>query len=128
MREKCVNTYNNAFSKVKELKIPVVKNYATEPAYHLYIIQVVPGLLKINRNKFIELLRAENVCTGVHFIPFHLMPFYKQNYGFKRGDFPNAEYAYEKVISLPLYPGLTSEDIEYVIRKVKEIATKHSKR
>lgn len=128
MRGKCVTTYNKAFSKIKELQIPVKKDYATEPAYHLYIIQIVLELLKIDRNKFIELLRAENIGTGVHFTPLHLMPFYKQNYGFKKGDFPNAECAYKRVISLPLYPGLTSENIEYVIEKVKEIVIKHSKR
>ncbi|MDD5529401.1 MAG: DegT/DnrJ/EryC1/StrS family aminotransferase [bacterium] len=128
MREKIVNTYDEAFSKIKELQIPVIKDYSTTHAYHLYIIKIVPELLKIDRTKFIELLRAENIGTGVHFIPLHLMPFYKQTFGFKKGDFPNAEWAYERTISLPLYPGLTSEDVKYIIKKVKDSVAGNSRR
>ena len=60
------------------ITIPTVKSYATH-AWHLYPIQVNPELLSINRNKFIEALKAENIGTSVHFIPLHLHPYYRKN-------------------------------------------------
>lgn len=125
-REEYAEIYNEGLSKIPGIKIPVIKNYVKH-AWHLYIIQIVPELLKINRGEFIEKLRLENVGTGVHFIPLHLMPFYKKTYGFKKGDFPNAEWVYERAISLPFYAGMLKEDVKYVIKTVKKITQKYSK-
>jgi len=78
-------------------------------------------LLSINRNEFIEALKAENIGTSVHFIPLHLHPYYKEKYGFKGDDFPNAESLYKNEISLPIYPNMEDKDVEDVISAVKKI-------
>jgi dTDP-4-amino-4,6-dideoxygalactose transaminase len=92
-----------------------------EHAWHLYPIEVDPALLRISRNDFIEALRAENIGTSVHFIPLHLHPYYRDRFGYAPGDFPNALAAYERMISLPIYPAMSDGDIEDVILAVRSI-------
>jgi len=82
-------------------------------AYHLYIIEVE------GRKGLHEHLRANNILAQVHYIPVHLMPYYKQ-FGWNNGDFPLAEDYYSRCISLPMYPALTEEDQQFVINKVFE--------
>lgn len=81
-------------------------------AWHLYVIQVE------NRLEFYDYLHQQGIKVQVHYVPVHTMPFYKQ-LGWKKGDFPVAEAYYEKCISLPMYPTLADEDIEYIIQKVR---------
>jgi len=119
-RRKIAEIYNNAFEDTPEIITPVVKEYA-EHAWHLYPILLNTELLTISRDKFIEALKAENVGTSVHFIPLHLHPYYKEAYGFNRGDFPIAESVYNREISLPIYPLMTDEDVQNVISAVKKI-------
>jgi len=120
IRENIADKYNKSFSEVPQLTTPTVKSYATN-AWHLYPVQVNDNLLSINRNEFIEALKAENIGTSVHFIPLHLHPYYKEKYGFKRRSFPNAESLYNHEISLPIYPKMTDEDVNDVIAAVKKI-------
>ena len=85
--------------------------------YHLY-----PILLKnYNRNKFIEKMNEKGIGCSVHFIPLHIHPFYRERYGFKKGDYPNAEWVYEREVSLPLYPKMKDDEIFYIISTVKKI-------
>ncbi len=77
-------------------------------AYHLYVIRVN------NRLGLYEHLRANNIFAQVHYVPVHLMPYYKQ-FGFKKGDFPNAEAYYEKCLSIPMYHSLSDDDQDFVI-------------
>jgi UDP-4-amino-4,6-dideoxy-N-acetyl-beta-L-altrosamine transaminase len=77
-------------------------------AYHLYIIQIK------NRKGLYDYLRANNVFAQVHYIPVHLMPYYK-NLGWKKGDMPHAEEYYEHCLSIPMYPTLTDEEQTYII-------------
>ena len=119
-REEIADMYNKSFGPIPQIKTPTVKSYATH-AWHLYPIQVNSDLLSINRNEFIEALKAENIGTSVHFIPLHLHPYYKEKYGFKGDDFPNAESLYQNEISLPIYPKMEDKDVEDVISAVKKI-------
>jgi len=119
-REKIADIYNQVFAEIPEIKVPTVKEY-TKHAWHLYPIQVNDKLLSINRNEFIDALKAENIGTSVHFIPLHLHPYYKDKYGFKKGDFPNTEDLYNHEISLPIYPKMTDQDVEDVIAAAKKI-------
>lgn len=125
-RKEYVNMYNEAFSKFEEIATPYIRRNIKH-SWHLYVIQIRPQLLRIDRDEFIEQLRKENIGTSVHFIPLHLMPFYQKNFGFKKGDFPKAESVYERVISLPLYPGLAPEDVEGVIRTVIKVIKNNRK-
>jgi len=81
-------------------------------AYHLYIIQIE------KRRELYEYLRSKNIFTQVHYIPCHLMPFYRKK-GWNIGDRPNSEKYYETCLSLPMYPSLTASEQEHVINSIK---------
>lgn len=80
-------------------------------AFHLYVI------LAERRKELYDHLRTKNIFTQVHYIPVHLMPYYRR-FGFKKGDYPNAENYYEKCLSLPMYPTLTNDEQNYVIENI----------
>ena len=119
-RVKLASLYNEAFRDMPEIKEPHVDDHM-QHAWHLYPIQINTELLSIDRSKFIEALKAENIGTSVHFIPIHLHPYYRDRFGFRRGDFANAEYVYDRIISLPLYPRMTEKDVEDVIAAIRKI-------
>lgn len=119
-RQKIVDFYNKAFKNIPEIKTQATRPYVKH-ARHLYSIILDLDKLKINRDYFFKALDAENIGTSVHFIPLHLHPYYKENFGFKRGDFPNAEYIFDRIISLPLSPALSKKDLEDVVKAVRKI-------
>lgn len=125
-REDIAEAYNEAFAGLDAIEMPFVKP-DVKHAWHLYVIKIVPERLKINREQFIEALKEENIGTSVHFIPVHLHPYYRETFGFKEGDFPVAEKAYERVISLPLYPKMSDEDVECVIVAVRKVAGQYER-
>lgn len=86
-------------------------------SYHLF-----PILLKNSeeRKRFFDYMRENNIFVQVHYIPLHTMPYYKEKYEYKKGDFPIAENYYEREVSLPMYPTLTKEELEYIVKKIKE--------
>ena len=109
-RKEIAKKYNDAFLNVKDISIQN-PNLQNGHAFHLYIIQI---------NKRLELynhLKINNIYAQVHYIPVHLMPYYK-TLGFKKGDFINAEYYYNKCLSLPMYPTLTHEEQDFVIKTI----------
>jgi len=120
VRKTIARLYTSAFKDMPEITEPYVDEQV-QHTWHLYPILINTDLLKIDRNKFIEALKLENIGTSVHFIPIHLHPYYQGRFGFKRGDFPNSEYVYERIISLPLYPRMTERDAEDVMAAVKKI-------
>jgi dTDP-4-amino-4,6-dideoxygalactose transaminase len=116
VRRKYAEIYNKEFKKIKEIIIPPVKPNVKH-VYYLY-----PILLKTyDREKFIKKMKEKGIGCSVHFIPLHLHPFYKRKFGFRKGDFPNSEWVYEREVSLPLYPKMKEGDVRYVIKSVKEI-------
>jgi UDP-4-amino-4,6-dideoxy-N-acetyl-beta-L-altrosamine transaminase len=123
-RRRIVATYNEAFDEMPELCIPIV-NGGVRHAWHLYVIQLNLERLTIDRAQFIEALRAENIGTSVHFIPVHLHPYYRQRFGYQRGDFPAAERIYDRIVSLPLYPKLTEADVKDVTTAVSKVIRAH---
>lgn len=88
-------------------------------AWHLYVIGLKSSC-KVSRREVFEFLRAANIGCNVHYIPIHTQPFYRK-LGFKPGDFPNAEDFYSRAISIPLFPGLTEEEQDYVADKLGEV-------
>ncbi len=112
--------YNEAFKETEGIITPHIKPDRI-PSYHLYIIKLNLETLTINRNRFIEELSQRGIGTSVHFIPLHRHPFYKGSFGCKAQDFPNAEWVYERSISLPIYPGMTDDEIDYVTENVMNI-------
>lgn len=125
-RKKIARAYDEVFSKMKELQIPADEKYGTH-AWHLYILRLNGDLLNISRDEFIRRLTERGIGTSVHFIPIHLHSYFKKKYGFRTGDFPVAYREYQRMISLPLYPAMTSAEISRVIRAVSEIVKEHSR-
>jgi dTDP-4-amino-4,6-dideoxygalactose transaminase len=90
-------------------------------AHHLFEILVDPEVLKIDRDEFLAALKAENIGTGLHFVSLHLQPYY-QSLGYTPSNFPHANWVSQRIISLPLYPAMTIQDIEDVAGAVDRIA------
>jgi dTDP-4-amino-4,6-dideoxygalactose transaminase len=123
-RKEIVSRYNQAFSQLEELQVPT-QRAGIEHAWHLYVIRLNLNLLKINRNQFIEELKTRNIGTSVHFIPIHLHPYYRDKYDYKPDDFPIAYREYQRIISLPIYPKMTDQDVQDVIESVVDVIMAH---
>ncbi|HHU52396.1 MAG TPA: UDP-4-amino-4,6-dideoxy-N-acetyl-beta-L-altrosamine transaminase [Firmicutes bacterium] len=89
-------------------------------AFHLYVLRLHLDKLKKSRRQIFEELRASKIIVNVHYIPVHTQPYYER-LGFKVGDFPAAEEYYQEVMTIPLYYGLSEEDQDYVVEKLREI-------
>ena len=113
-RRNFAQIYQKELAKFPQIRTPVAPDNPREHAWHLYIIQLQTG----NRDAFVEALSEANIECSVHYIPLHLFDFYQEQYGYRVGDFPCAEAAFERVVSLPLHPGLTEEDIHIVINAI----------
>lgn len=120
IRNEIAARYNEAFGRMPELEIPVELDY-TRHAWHLYILKLNLDKLKIDRSQFIEELKTEKIGTSVHFIPVHLHPYYRETFGYKHGDFPQAEATFERILSLPLYPKMSAQDVQDVIEAVERV-------
>jgi dTDP-4-amino-4,6-dideoxygalactose transaminase len=120
-RERIAQRYSEAFSSCELFVIPTVrKNRST--SWHLYVLRLCAGSLKIDRNEFIEVLHRRGVACSVHFIPLHLQPYYQRAYGYRPGHFPRAEREFNLCLSLPIYPGMTDVEINHVISAVLNTA------
>lgn len=94
---------------------------------HLFPIVLKLESLAIGRDSFIQLLNEEGIGTSVHYIPIHYHSYFAQRYGWKKGAFPNAEWLFERIISLPIYPGLDFSQVDRVITTVESIGKKYRK-
>jgi len=119
-RGRIARVYDEAFADMPEVQTPVSRSNV-EHAWHLYVIQLNLERLRITRNEFIEALREEGIGTSVHFIPLHLHPYYRGNFGYEPADFPQASAAFDRIVSLPIYPKMTEMDVENVVKAVKKI-------
>jgi perosamine synthetase len=107
--------YSEGLSGVDHVKIPTMDN--EENSFSFYIIKIDK-----NRDSFAVALKEEGVGTGLHYIPLHLLTYYKSKYSLRVNDFPVALRKYQQILSLPIYPDMSDEDVEFVISKVKKIA------
>lgn len=124
-RKEIARRYDEAFSGMPEL-IVQKEIEASDTARHLYVIQLNPALLKCTRREFFDALYAENVCPQVHYLPVYMHSYY-QKLGYKTGLCPIAEELYENIMSIPLYYGLTDDDVETVIEAVKKVVEYYRK-
>jgi len=125
-RQRYARLYDQAFADVPEIETPVTHPDRSH-VYHLYVIRLNLERLSINRAQFIEELKTLNIGTSVHFIPVHLHPFYRKTFGYEPGDCPMAERTYAQIISLPLFPKMTEDDVRDVIRAVRHVVTRNRK-
>jgi len=120
-RREIANNYDLAFGNDERFIIPMTK-ITIKHAYHLYPLQINFNKIRIEKRDLFEQVSNKNILLQVHYIPIHLMPYYKNNFGFKGGNFPVAEAFYKNEISIPIYPLLENKDLEYIVNKIKEIA------
>lgn len=97
----------------------------TTHAWHLYILRLRPGVLRIGRDELIEILRTRGVGTSVHFQPLHLHSYYRRTFGYRPGDYPVTERESVRALSLPLYPGLGDGAVDRIAGILLEIARRH---
>lgn len=119
-RRAVVRMYCAAFRDDDALELPAERP-EVEHAWHLYVLRLRPDALRIERDRFIDELTARNVGTSVHFIPIHLHPYYRDKYGYAPQRFPVALDAYRRMLSLPLHPGLSDDDVADVIDAVLDV-------
>lgn len=113
-REEIAKRYTEIFQDTKIIP-PVVKKDRVS-SWHLYVIKVN------NRDELIEKLRDDGIGTSVHFIPVHKHPFYRKKYGYRDEDFPIANKVFSMSLSLPIYPGLRNEEVDYIAERVLRYA------
>jgi dTDP-4-amino-4,6-dideoxygalactose transaminase len=116
--------YARRLGDVPEVRVPRVRSGMTH-AWHLYAIALELERLTIDRGRFIQELRAENIGSSVHFIPIHLHPHFARSLGVREGQFPVAEDAYRRAISLPMFPAMTDRDVDDVVEAIRKIVAHH---
>ncbi len=119
-RREIIEKYNNAFSEINWLTRPYEK-LEVFSAFHLYVLKIDFDKIKKTRKQVMEELAKRNIGTQVHYIPCHTQPYYQKNFDSKWGDYPKTERYYEQALSIPLYPKMTNEDVDYVIKTIREL-------
>lgn len=119
-RKHWTSLYDEGFSDIPEVTT-LHHGDDVESAYHLYVVRLKTDRLSALRDNFLEMIQQRGIGIGIHFRPVHLHPYYQDKYGYSRGDFPVAENAGDRLLSLPLYPSLTKEQVDYVIWNVRDI-------
>ncbi len=119
-RAEIAHRYSRAFAQARALQVPTVSN-DRESSWHLYVLRLNLEELAITRSEMIGKLKERGIGTSVHFIPLHMHPYYKEAYGYREEDFPEANRQYNRYLSLPIFPGMTVSQIDYVIDNVLEI-------
>lgn len=126
-RRRIAERYNSAFQGISEIILPPGDTEKSEHIYHLYTLRLKLDQLAIGRDDFIKALRAENIGSSVHFIPLHLHPYYRKEFGFMRGAYPVAEAIFDSIVSLPIYPSMSEEDVNDVVKAVLKITDSSKK-
>lgn len=119
-RREIVDIYNTAFKKVEWLSTPYERE-GLFSTFHLYVLEFDFKKINKTRTEVMNTLKEKGIGTQVHYIPVHLLPYYREHFGFKPGDFPKAERYYGKCMSIPLYPKMTDEDVQRVIGEISAL-------
>jgi len=104
--------------------MPTVRS-EVNPAWHLYPIRLDLQKLIVDRAQIFRALRAENIGVNVHYIPVPLHPYYRDRFGYRGGEFPVAEDAYARLISLPIFHGMSDQDVKDVIAAVTKVLSSY---
>ena len=119
-RREIARRYDEAFAAFPAVEPLSVLEHA-QPAYHLYVVRFDLEAIRMDKAQLFTALRAEGIGINVHYVPVHLHPFYRRNFGTGPGLCPVAERAYEEIVSLPLFPAMTERDIADVVEAVRKV-------
>jgi dTDP-4-amino-4,6-dideoxygalactose transaminase len=119
-REQIWQAYNEQLNGMP-LLLPPAPEPDTRHAYHLYTPLLSLEEIGVSREKIVAALAAENIGVGIHYVPIHQQPYYRERFGFADSDFPNATFVGERTISLPLSPAMSEQDVEDVATALARI-------
>lgn len=119
-RSRLAQRYSDGLGSIAELETPSTRSDLVH-AWHLYPIRLKLEMLSKDRNQFESELRNRSIGTAVNFIPIHYHSYYREGFGFHKGDYPVAERAFDRLISLPLFPTMTNADVDRVVDAIEDI-------
>jgi perosamine synthetase len=121
-RREIARHYNAAFAAIPAVT-PLAVRSEVKPAYHLYVVRFDMDAVAISKADLFAALRAEGIGVNVHYIPIHLHPYYRERFGTGPGLCPVAEQAYEEIITLPVFAGMTDKDRDDVVAAVRKVTS-----
>jgi perosamine synthetase len=121
-RQEIAAAYEAALAEVAGVHPLAVRDDVSH-AYHLYVVQLDTEALGVDRGQMFRALRAEGIGVNVHYIPVHLHPYYQGRFGTRAGLCPKAEAAYERILSLPMFAGMTESDVADVLTALRKVLT-----
>lgn len=124
-RETVARCYLDALREVEEIELPLWDDDRIH-SWHLFPIRLNLEMLTIDRNEFMEQLKASGVGCSVHWRPLHLHPLYREKYGWREDDFPEATHYWNRVISLPIFSSMTDAEIKHVVTTVKNLCADYA--
>ncbi|MGQ3330758.1 DegT/DnrJ/EryC1/StrS family aminotransferase [Halorubrum sp. FL23] len=123
-RDEIIAQYNEAFDDVPGIRTPPEPT-ESDPMYHLYAVEIGEEF-GCDREEFVNAMHAENIGVQVHYVPLHYHPYFQEEFGYERGDYPKAEAVYDELVSLPLHAEMDEEDVDDVIAAVEALHTYHA--
>lgn len=118
-RNEIAEKYDTAFADIPQVK-PLELNEGHSSARHIYVLRINFDTLKITKKELVENLKKKNIGTQVHYIPVHYLLYYREKFGFEKGDYPKSEEFYEEALSIPLFPALTDREVDYIIKTISD--------
>ncbi len=123
-RREIAEQYTKAFGDEDYLILPETDE---NHCFHLYILRLRTDMMTVTRDEFLQRLSEANIGVSVHYRPLHLMTYYRKTYDLKPEDFPNALAVYQSCFSIPIFDGLTDEEVGYIIKTIREVGRKFRK-
>ncbi|HTF99381.1 MAG TPA: DegT/DnrJ/EryC1/StrS aminotransferase family protein [Nitrospirota bacterium] len=120
-RTELVHRYQRLLKDWPEWSLPAAPAYAHHHAWHLFTPLINPAAARMDRDAFMQGMKERNIGTGLHYRAVHLYPYYREHFGFKRGDFPAAETISDRIVSLPLFPSMTDADQDRVVAAMADL-------
>ncbi|HEY6187666.1 MAG TPA: DegT/DnrJ/EryC1/StrS family aminotransferase [Pyrinomonadaceae bacterium] len=125
-REQIAAYYLEQFAGVEELELPTTDANRIH-AWHLFPVRLRLDRLRVSRNEFIEELKRAGVGCSVHWRPLHLHPYYRETFGWRPEEFPSATETWERLLSLPIFPGMREDELAHVVKTVRNLCARNSK-
>lgn len=123
-RDEIIEQYDEALGRILGIRTPP-DPVESDPMYHLYAIEIREDF-ECDRTEFVNAMHAENIGVQVHYVPLHYHPFFQEEFGYEPGMFPETEQVYDGLVSLPLHPEMSDDDLEDVIDAIRRLRAYHA--